>query len=461
MDRKKLLVIGAGPGGYVAALRGARLGFDVTLIEKGNVGGVCLNVGCIPTKALLSATELGHDAARAGAMGVLADVKYDLEKLDSFREACVKKLTGGVEFLLKKNGVNLVRAEAVFTGPDTISAGGQEFLFDHAIIASGSSPIGIPGFPFDGERIITSTEALSVKNIPERLLIIGAGVIGLEIATIYARLGVQVEIIEMMPGCLPGMDRDLVRLAEAEMKKLGVKFNFNSLASACAECEGGLAVDFNCSGEARKTEADRVLVCVGRRPNSAGLGLEAAGVEITEKGFIRVDENLMTTNHKVFAIGDVIGGPLLAHKASAEGLQVVEGLAGASSGKRFRFIPGVVYTDPELASVGATEDELSAAGVPIKIGKFPFAANGRAVASGKTSGFVKIIAHAETDEILGAHLAGPHVSEMIAELALAMESGVKASQLGRVVHPHPTLSEAIMEAAEDVHAAAVHIFRQG
>ncbi len=459
MSQKKLLVIGAGPGGYVAALRGAQLGFDVMVVEKDRVGGICLNVGCIPTKALLSATELGHDAAHASAMGIVADVRYDLEKLDSFRESCVKKLTGGVEFLLKKNGVNLVRGEASFTGPDRVSVSGQEFAFDHAIIASGSSPIEIPGFPFDGERIITSTEALSVKEIPERLLIIGAGVIGLEIATIYARLGAGVEIIEMMPACLPGMDKDLVRIAEAEMKKLGVKFNFGSLASSCAKCEGGLAVDFTCSGEAKKTEADRILVCVGRRPNSSGMGLELAGVDTTEKGFIRVDENLRTTNPKVFAIGDVIGGPLLAHKASAEGLRVVENLAGVLSGERFRFIPGVVYTDPELASVGSTEDELLASGVPIRVGKFPFAANGRAVAAGKTSGFVKIIAHAETDEILGAHLAGPHVSEMIAELALAMETGVKAGQLGRVVHPHPTLSEAVMEAAEDVHRASVHIFR--
>ncbi|MGB9590696.1 MAG: dihydrolipoyl dehydrogenase, partial [Candidatus Hydrothermia bacterium] len=390
MPDKKLLIIGAGPGGYVAALRGARLGFDVTLVEKDNVGGVCLNVGCIPTKALLSATELGHDAAHAGAMGILSDVRYDLEKLDSFRESCVKKLTGGVEFLIKKNGVKLVRGEAVFAGPEAVSVGGEEFLFDHAIIASGSAPIEIPGFPFDGERIITSTEALSVRQIPERLLIIGAGVIGLEIATIYSRLGSQVEIIEMMPGCLPGMDKDLVRLSEAEMKKLGVKFNFNSLASACAACEGGLAVDFTCAGEARRAEVDRVLVCVGRRPNSAGLGLEKAGVETTEKGFIKVDESLRTTNPKIFAIGDVIGGPLLAHKASAEGLQVVENFAGISEGKRFRFIPGVVYTDPELASVGATEDDLVASGVPIRIGKFPFAANGRAIAAGKTSGFVKI-----------------------------------------------------------------------
>lgn len=437
------------------------MGFEVMLVEKDRVGGVCLNVGCIPTKALLAATELGHDAARAGAMGVVADVRYDLEKLDSFRESCVKKLTGGVEFLLKRNGVNLLRGEAVFTGPDSVSVDGQELTFDHAIIASGSSPIEIPGFPFDGKRIITSTEALSVREIPESLLIIGAGVIGLEIATIYARLGSRVEIIEMMPGCLPGMDRDLVRLVEAEIKKLGVNLNFSSTASSCGESGAGLAVEFTCAGETRKTTADKLLVCVGRRPNSAGLGLELAGIETTDKGFIKVDENLLTTNPKVFAIGDVVGGPLLAHKASAEGLQVVESLAGICSGKRFRFVPGVVYTDPELASVGATEDELVSAGVPIKIGKFPFAANGRAVAMGKTMGFAKIIAHAETDEILGAHLAGPRASEMIAELALAMESGVKAAQLGRVVHPHPTLSEAIMEAAEDVHSAAVHIFRQG
>ena len=443
----------------MAALRGAQLGFEVTVVEKDRVGGVCLNVGCIPTKALLSATELGHDAARAGAMGVIADVRYDLEKLDAFRESCVKKLTGGVEFLLKKNGVNLVKGEASFTGPDRISVGGQEFAFDHAIVASGSSPIEIPGFPFDGERIITSTEALSVREIPKSLLIIGAGVIGLEIATIYARLGSRVEIIEMMPGCLPGMDRDIIRLAEAEIKKLGVKFNFSATASSCSGSEEGLCAEFTCAGEARKTNAEKVLVCVGRRPSSAGLGLDLAGVETTEKGFIRVNESMGTTNPRVFAIGDVVGGPLLAHKASAQGLEVVENLAGMSSGKRFRFIPGVVYTDPELASVGATEDELAGAGVPIKIGKFPFAANGRAVAMGKTSGFAKIIAHADTDEILGAHLAGPHVSEMIAELALAMESGVKASELGRVVHPHPTLSEAVMEAAEDVHSAAVHIFR--
>jgi len=459
MPDKKLIIIGAGPGGYVAALRGARLGFDVTLIEKDKVGGVCLNVGCIPTKALLSATELGHDAARASGMGVLADVRYDLEKLDAFKESCVKKLTGGVEFLLKRNGVNLIKGEASFAGPDRVLVNGQELAFDHAIVATGSSPIEIPGFPFDGERIITSTEALSVKQIPERLLIIGAGVIGLEMATVYARLGTQVEIIEMMPGCLPGMDKDIVRLAEAELKKLGVRFNFGSLASSCSDCEGGLVVDFTCGGETRKTEADKVLVCVGRRPNSSALGLERAGVETTERGFIKVNEDLRTTNPKVFAIGDVIGGPLLAHKASAEGLQVVEGLAGVSSGKRFRFIPSVVYTDPELASVGAAEDELTATGTPIRVGKFPFAANGRAVASGKTSGFVKIIAHADTDEILGAHIAGPHASEMIAELALAMEAGVKAAQLGKVVHPHPTLSEAIMEAAEDVHSAAVHIFR--
>jgi len=459
MSKGKLLVIGAGPGGYVAALRGARLGFDVTLVEKDKIGGVCLNVGCIPTKALLSATELGHDAARASGMGVLADVRYDLEKLDAFKESCVKKLTGGVEFLLKKNGVKIVNGVASFSGPDRVCVDGQEIVFDYAIVATGSSPIEIPGFPFDGERIITSTEALSVREIPESLLIIGAGVIGLEIATVYARLGCRVEIIEMMPGCLPGMDKDLARLAETELRKLGVKFNFSSTASSCAEREERLCVDFTCAGEPRKTEADKVLVCVGRRPNSSGLCLDKAGIEISERMFIKVDEELRTSNSRVFAIGDVIGGPLLAHKASAEGLQVTENLAGVSSGKRFRFIPSVVYTDPELASVGATEEELAAKGIPIKVGKFPFTANGRAAAMGKTSGFVKIIAQAETDEILGAHIGGPHASEMIAELALAMEAGVKASQLGRVVHPHPTLSEAIMEAAEDVHSAAVHIFR--
>ncbi|MEO0140174.1 MAG: dihydrolipoyl dehydrogenase [candidate division WOR-3 bacterium] len=461
MPDKKLLIIGAGPGGYVAAIRGARLGFEVSLIEKDKVGGVCLNVGCIPTKALLSATELGHDAKSASGMGVLADVKFDLEKLRAFKDSCVKKLTSGVEFLLKKNGVSLIKGEAVFTSPETISVSGTELRFDHAIVATGSSPIEIPGFPFDGKRIITSTEALDVSEIPERFLIIGAGVIGLEIASVYARLGSQVEIIEMMPGCLPGMDKDLTRTAEQELRKLGVKFNFSSLASACSESAKGLSVSFRCGDEPKLTEADRILVCVGRKPNSSGLGLEKAGVETDERGFIKVDEGLRTTNPKIFAIGDVIGGPLLAHKASAQGLQVVENLAGVSSGKRFRFIPGVVYTDPELASVGATEDDLRDKGIPIRVGKFPFAANGRAVAMGKTSGFVKIIAHAETDEILGAHMAGPHVSEMIAELALAMEAGIKAGQLGRVVHPHPTLSEAIMESAEDVHLAAVHIFRQG
>ncbi|MEO0146959.1 MAG: FAD-dependent oxidoreductase, partial [candidate division WOR-3 bacterium] len=225
MPDKKLLIIGAGPGGYVAAIRGARLGFEVSLIEKDKVGGVCLNVGCIPTKALLSATELGHDAKSASGMGVLADVKFDLEKLRAFKDSCVKKLTSGVEFLLKKNGVSLIKGEAVFTSPETISVSGTELRFDHAIVATGSSPIEIPGFPFDGKRIITSTEALDVSEIPERFLIIGAGVIGLEIASVYARLGSQVEIIEMMPGCLPGMDKDLTRTAEQELRKLGVKFN--------------------------------------------------------------------------------------------------------------------------------------------------------------------------------------------------------------------------------------------
>ncbi len=431
----KLGIVGAGPGGYVAAIRAAQLGFETWVFERDRVGGVCLNVGCIPTKALLSATKIGWEASGASKMGVKAAVEYDLEALDRWRQAAVERLVKGVEHLFKRWGVKLVRTEVQVKGKRVEWAEGS-LEPDALIIATGSRPFELPGLPFDEERVITSTEALSVKEVPQSLVIVGGGVIGLELATVYARLGVKVSIVEMTEGLLPGFDGDLRRTALRLMRELGVKVYLKHKAVGLSD--NGLVCETP-KGEA-EIEGEKVLVAVGRVPNTEALeGFELAG------RFVKVNERWETSVPGVYAIGDVVGPPLLAHKASAEGLAVVESLAGKQ--RRFRFIPSVVYTEPEMASVGATEEELKERGLPYSARKFPYLANGRAVAAGATTGFVKVLV-GEGEEILGIHIVGPTASDMIAEATLAMEAGIKARELAEVVHPHPTFSEALMEAAE-------------
>ncbi len=433
----KLGIVGAGPGGYVAAIRAAQLGFETWVFERERVGGTCLNVGCIPTKALLSATRLVQEARKAEKMGVRARVELDPEALDRWAQAAAERLVKGVEHLFKRWGVNLVQAEVRVKGKRVEWDGGS-LEPDALIIATGSRPLELPGLPFDGERVITSTEALRVSSPPESLVIVGGGVIGLELATVYARLGVQVSIVEMTEGLLPGFDGDLRRTAARLMRELGVKVLLKHKAVGLSE--QGLVCETP-KGEA-VIEGEKILVAVGRVPNTEALeGFELAG------RYVKVNERFETSVPGVYAVGDVAGPPLLAHKASAEGLAVVEALAGKP--RSFRFVPSVVYTEPEMASVGATEEELKKEGVRYTARKFPYLANGRAVAAGETVGFVKVLVGPD-EEILGVHIVGPTASDMIAEATLAMEAGVKAEELGRVVHPHPTFSEALMEAAEPV-----------
>ncbi len=462
--RHDLVVIGAGPGGYIAAIRAAQLGLSVGCIEKEpELGGTCLRVGCIPSKALLEASERFHQAQHGFAsMGIKATVELDLPKMLAHKDKTVKSLTAGVAGLFKKNKVARYLGTGRFEaapadGVVTVMVDGSEPVrleAKNVLIATGSVVSPLRGVELDGDRIGTSTEALSWPEVPRHLVVIGAGVIGLELGSVWARLGAKVTVLEYLDRILPGMDGETAKKAERLFRKQGLDFQLGVKVTG-AKVEGDEVV---LEAEGREPiRADRVLVAVGRRPATAGLGLEALGIELDRGGRVPVDEHFRTSIPGVYAIGDVIRGPMLAHKAEHEGVACVEHIATGWGHVDYDAIPSVVYTDPEIASVGKTEEELKEAGVPYKKGIFPFMANGRAKAIGHTDGQVKILAHADTDRILGAHILGPRAGDLIAEIALAIEFKASAEDVAMAVHAHPTLAEAVKEAALAVHERTLNL----
>ncbi|MCK6446747.1 MAG: dihydrolipoyl dehydrogenase [Planctomycetes bacterium] len=461
MAKHELVVIGAGPGGYVAAIRAAQLGFDVACVEKEPaLGGTCLRIGCIPSKALLESSELYHEARHSfGAHGVkVGGVELDLATLLARKDRIVDGLTKGVAGLFKKNRVTRYQGHARFVSPTELaiesSRGVETVQADHVIVATGSVSASLAGVELDGDRIGTSTEALSWPAVPRSLVVIGAGAIGLELGSVWARLGAEVTVLEYLERILPGMDSELAREAQKIFEKQGLRFRLGARVQSAKRVGDECVVEI---AGAEPLHAERVLLAAGRRPNTTGLGLESLGLELDAKGRIPVDEHYRTKLPSVSAIGDVISGPMLAHKAEEEGVACVEFLKTGFGHVHYDAIPSIVYTAPEVASVGKTEEELVAAGVPFKKGSFPFLANGRAKALGQTEGRVKILVHERTDRILGVHVLGARAGELIAEAAVAIEFGASGEDLARTCHAHPTLSEIVKEAALATQGRAIHI----
>ena len=460
-----VMVIGGGPGGYVAAIRCAQLGFKVALAEKHErLGGTCTNVGCIPSKALLDSSEHFHHAAKALAgHGIRLDnLRLDWPAMLARKEKVVQLTALGIDKLLEKNGVARLRGTARFLSSSSVAVAGPEgetvVEAGRVIIATGSKPLDLPFCRLDKERLISSTEALALPELPARLLVIGAGVIGLELGSVFARLGSKVEVVEALERVLPAMDAELGKELERSLRKLGFTFHLGARVSQVENTgEGVRLLATSAKGKELELKADRCLVSIGRRPNTQGLELAAAGLEADARGFIPVDERLQTRVPGIYAIGDVIGGAMLAHKAEEEGVCVAERLAGQQPHLDPRLVPGVVYTWPEVAAVGSSEEELKAAGRAYRKGAFPFIALGRARAAGEKEGFVKILADAATDEVLGVQMIGPRAADLIAEAAVAMEFKASAEDLARICHAHPTYAEAVKEAALAVAGRALHL----
>ena len=459
-----LIVIGAGPGGYVAAIRAAQLGMKTAIVDKEFLGGTCLNIGCIPSKALLDSThrlsEARHQLADHGIN--TGEIKVDLAKMLSRKDAVVKKMVNGVTFLMKKNKIEYFPGAARVTAAGSIEVKGADgtktLTANKLLIATGSAPVQIPSLPFDGKKIISSTEALTLPVAPKRMIVIGAGAIGLEMGSVWNRLGTEVVVLEFMDRILPGMDKEMTTQFQRTLEKQGFKFHLNTKADNAKVVGDKVQVTRVTGDQTAVEECDIVLVAVGRKPFTASLGLEQIGVEIDKHGFVRVNPHTYeTTVPGIYAIGDVIGGLMLAHKAEEEGVACVELLAGKAGHVNYRACPNVVYTSPELAQVGLTEEDARKERGDVKVGKFQFLANGRAVAMGEGEGLVKIIGDAKTDRLLGVHILGPHASDLIAEAVVAMEFASSVEDLARSFHAHPTLPEAMKEAALAVDKRAIHM----
>ena len=463
-DRYDLVVIGAGPGGYVGAIRAAQLGMRVACVEKdGALGGTCLNVGCIPSKALLDSSELFHQARHGlGAHGVnVSGVELDLGAMMTRKDRVVRGLTQGVASLFKKNKVVWVQGAARLAAPGRVAVRGaqgeQTLEAARVLIASGSEPAPLRTLPFDGERIVSSTEALSLSRVPARMLVVGAGAVGLELGSVWSRLGAEVTVVEIVDRILPGMDGGMAGQLQRALERQGLSFRLATEARGAVRAGNGVRVTVASKDGSADVEADVVLVAIGRRPYMNGLGVRELGVKVDERGRIVVNDRFETSVAGVFAIGDVIAGPMLAHKASEEGVIAVECMAGQPAHVNYDAIPNIVYTWPELASVGLSEEEAAARGLAVAVGTFPFVANGRARCMNETDGGVKVLADARTDRIVGLHILGPRASDLIAEAALAMEFDASAEDVARSIHGHPTLPEAIKEAALAVSKRAIHI----
>jgi dihydrolipoamide dehydrogenase len=463
MESYDLVIIGAGPGGYVCAIRAAQLGLKTALVEKrSTLGGTCLNVGCIPSKALLESSELyaaaNHSLADHGV--VVEEVSLDLDRLMARKGHIVQELVEGVASLMKKNKVTVYQGRGVLTAPNRVTIHGDqdvEVEANNICLAMGSEPVELPFMPFDGERIVSSTEALSFAEVPKRLVVIGAGAVGLELGSVWRRLGSEVTVVEMLPTIVPFADKQMANSLQRALKNQGLEFRLEAKVTGAKVLDNGVEVTAeDKDGNAEVLQCDKVLVAVGRRPNTEGTGLEQAGVALDEAGRVKVDESLKTNLDGVYAIGDLIHGPMLAHKAEDDGMAVAEFAAGKVGHVDYDTVPNVVYTEPELATVGKNEAELKEAGIPFAAGRFMFRANGRAKSLGQQDGMVKILAHAETDEILGVHIVGPRASELIAEAVVAMEFNASAEDIALVCHAHPTLSEVVREAALAVDKRAIH-----
>ncbi|WP_047129384.1 dihydrolipoyl dehydrogenase [Xanthomonas arboricola] len=456
----KMVVLGAGPGGYTAAFRAADLGLDTVLIERyASLGGVCLNVGCIPSKALLHAAAVIDEVAHAGDFGVdFGQPRITLDKLREYKEKVVGKLTGGLASMAKQRKVRTVTGVASFVSPDELEIVGDDgktqlLRFEHCIIAAGSQAVKLPNFPWDDKRVMDSTDALELHDIPKTLLVVGGGIIGLEMATVYSALGSKVTVVEFMDQLMPGADKDLVKPLADRLKKQGVEVHLKTKATDVKADASGITVSFEAATEGEKpglqaTAYDRVLVAVGRTPNGKKIGADKAGVTITERGFIPVDRQMRTNVPHIFAIGDIVGNPMLAHKATHEGKLAAEVAAGEKKEWVARVIPSVAYTNPEIAWVGVTETEAKAKGLKVGVAKFPWAASGRAIGIGRTEGFTKLIFDEETHRVIGGAIVGVHAGDLLAEIGLAIEMGAEAEDIGHTIHAHPTLSESVGMAAE-------------
>jgi dihydrolipoamide dehydrogenase len=465
MDKFDVIIIGSGPGGYVAAIRAAQLGLKTAIIEKDpDLGGTCLNIGCIPSKAMLASSDHFVFAKKEAAQhGIKIDnVTLDLPTMLARKNKVVKTLTGGVRALMKANKVTSFSGLGTITEPGKVrvqpnDGEPNEIAADHIVIATGSVPINLPSMPFDGETVISSTEALCFDNPPEKLLVIGAGAIGLEMGSVWSRLGSEVTVVEFLPRIAVGFDLEMSNLLQRALTSQGMKFHLETKVSA-VKVENGRAVAQATKGDDQLTfEANKVLVAVGRRAFAEGVGADKLDIALDERGRIKVDEQFRTNIEGIYAIGDVVPGPMLAHKAEEEGIACVELIAGKAGHVNYDVIPGIIYTNPELAGVGITEDFAKEKGLNVRVGKFPFRANGRALANADAEGWVKFIADAETDRILGASILSHAASELIAEIVAVMEFGGSSEDLGRTVHAHPTLSEAVKEAALAVEKHAIHI----
>ncbi|ARO13485.1 dihydrolipoamide dehydrogenase [Ketogulonicigenium robustum] len=461
MSSYDLIVIGAGPGGYVCAIRAAQLGLKTAVIEgRETLGGTCLNVGCIPSKALLHAThnlhEAEHNFAKMGLEGAAPTVNW--AQMQAYKGDVVGQNTGGIEFLFKKNKITWIKGWASIPAAGQVRVGDETYTAKHIVIASGSEPASLPGLTIDEKTIVSSTGALSLDKIPARLAVIGAGVIGLELGSVYARLGSEVTVIEYQDKITPGMDGDVQRTLQRILSKQGLKFIMGAAVQEATVDETGATLRYklNKSGEEATLAADTVLVATGRRPYTDGLGLADLGVAMTPRGQIQTDGHYATNVAGIYAIGDAITGPMLAHKAEDEGIAIAEILAGQAGHVNYDIIPGVIYTTPEVASVGATEEALKESGRPYKVGKFSFMGNARAKAVFQGEGFVKLLADKETDRILGVHIIGPAAGDLVHEICVAMEFGAAAEDIARTCHAHPTFSEAVREAALACNSGAIH-----
>lgn len=456
------LVVGAGPGGYVAAIRAAQLGQKVTIVDQGALGGVCLNVGCIPSKALIQAGNQVQQAQGNEEMGITTEnPTVDFTKVQEWKGKVVSRLTGGVEALLKGNKVDIVKGEVYFVDQNNVrimdEQNSQTYTFKNCIMATGSTPIEIPSFPFS-DRVLDSSGALNLKEIPKKLVVIGGGYIGIELGSAYANLGSEVVIVEGEKDVFGGMfERQMTQIVKRRLKNKGVKIITEAMAKGVEESDDGVKVTYEAKGKEEVVEADYVLVTVGRRPNTSEIGLEQVGIELDERGLVKIDEQCRTSVSNIYAIGDIVKGQPLAHKASYEGKVAAEAISGEKSQIDYLAMPAVVFSDPEIATVGYTEKEAEEAGYQAKASKFPFAANGRALSLNDSDGFLKLVTREEDGLVIGAQIVGPSASDMIAEIGLAIEAGMTAEDIALTIHAHPTLAEITMEAAEVALGTPIHM----
>ena len=462
-EKFDVTVIGGGPGGYVCAIRLSQLGLKTACIEsRGTLGGTCLNIGCIPSKSLLNLSENFHKAKNFEKLGIeTGEIKLNLEKMMKNKDKAVTVLTKGVELLLKKNKVTYFKGTGSFKNQNQISIinNKEETTIEtkNTIISTGSEPVSLRGIEFDEEKILSSTGALSISKLPKKMVVVGGGYIGLEMGSVWSRLGTEVQVIEFLDHIIPEMDKEISTEFMKILKKQGIKFELKTKVEKIIKSKNGVIIEtFSKEGKKNKFEADVVLISVGRRPYTKNLNLEKMGVELDKRGSVKVNKNFQTNIKNIYAIGDVIEGPMLAHKAEEEGIAVAELISGQSGHVNYDTIPGVIYTSPEVASIGKTEEQLKEKGINYKIGKFPFLANSRAKVIDESEGFVKILADSTTDKVLGVHIIGQHAGEIIAEMSVAMEFGASSEDIARTCHAHPTFSEAIKEAALSVEKRQIH-----